>query len=275
MKDFSTWKELFFASFGAFLNVIVQALPSFLGALILLLIGWLVAKSLSFVVLKLLLNVKFDRLIEKPPLSEYFAQANLKAKPSEWVRKLVYWTVYLLFIVIAAETLGLEVVSTEISKLISYLPRLFAALLIFGIGVYIISFVRDFIRAATATLSMSAGKFISGFVFYILLIILGLTTLKQAGMDTDIITTNLTLIMGAIFFSFALGYGFASRDILSNILATFFSRRVFQLGQTIEVANVKGKIIEISSISVRLQTDEGEVIVPSNLLIKNKVKILK
>ncbi|NJL11640.1 MAG: mechanosensitive ion channel [Microscillaceae bacterium] len=47
------------------------------------------------------------------------------------------------------------------------------------------------------------------------------------------------------------------------------------MGQTIEVADVKGKIIEISSISVRLETDEGEVIVPSNLLIKNKVKILK
>ncbi|NJL11641.1 MAG: hypothetical protein HC913_00535 [Microscillaceae bacterium] len=235
MKDFSTWKELFFSSFGAFLNVIVQALPSFLGALILLLIGWLVAKSLSFVVLKLLVNIKFDRLIEKPPLSEYFSQANLMAKPSEWVRKLVYWTVYLLFIVTAAETLGLEVVSAEISKLISYLPRLFAALLIFGIGVYIISFVRDFIRAATATLGMSAGKFISGFVFYILLIILGLTTLKQAGMDTDIITTNLSLIMGAIFFSFALGYGFASRDILSNILATFLAAGCFSWAKLLKL----------------------------------------
>jgi len=275
-QQFSTWKEVLFSSLGSFLNVIMETLPSVVGALILLLIGWLVAKSISFVILKLLNKMNFDQLTEKPPLAEYFEQASLQTKPSKIIQKIVYWTIYLLFLIMAAEVLGLQMVSAEISKLVAYLPRLFSALLIFGIGVYIITFVRDFIRAATASLGLSAGKFISGFVFTLLLIILTLTTLKQAGMDTDIITTNLTLILGALFFSFAISYGFASRDILANILASFFSKQTFQLGQIIELeGGVKGKIIEMSGIAVKLETEEGIMVVPSNILVNQKVKILK
>ncbi len=273
-QQFTTWKDVFFSSFASFLNIIVQVLPAVIGAVILLLVGWIVAKSLSFVVLKLLKKVKFDELTEKPPLAEYFEQAQLQTKPSKVIRKVVYWSIYLLFIIMAAETLGLKMVSAEISKLVGYLPRLFSALLIFGIGVYLITFVRDFIRAATASLGMSTGKFISGFVFSLLLIMLMLTTLNQAGIDTDILTTNLTLILGALFLSFAISYGFASRDILSNILAAFFSKQSFHIGQVIEVDGVKGKIVEMNTISVKLATEDGFVIVPSYILISQKVKII-
>lgn len=274
-QNITTWKEVLFSSLTSFSNAIMQSLPSVIGALILLLLGWIVAKSISFVVLKLLTKVKFDQLTEKPPLSEYFGQASLETKPSKIIQKVIYWTIYLLFVVTAAETLGLKMVSAEISKLIAYLPRLFSALLIFGIGVYIITFVRDFIRAATASLGMSTGKFISGFVFYLLLIILMLTTLKQAGIDTDIITTNLTLIMGALFFSFAISYGFASRDILANILATFFSKQIYQVGQLIEIEDTRGRIVELTSIAIKIETEEGIVVIPTQILMNKKVKILK
>lgn len=274
-QQFSTWKEVFFSSFASFLNAIVQMLPALIGALILLLLGWIVAKSISFVVLKLLRKVKFDQLAEKPPLAEYFEQAKLQTEPSKIIQKVIYWSIYLLFIITAAETLGLKMVSAEISKLVAYLPRLFSALLIFGIGVYLITFVRDFIRAATASLGMSTGKFISGSVFSLLLMLLMLTTLKQAGIDTDILTTNLTLILGALFFSFAISYGFASRDILSNILAGFFNKQSFHLGQFIEVDGVKGKITEMNSIAIKLETEEGIVVIPSHILVSQKVKIMK
>lgn len=272
-KSISSWGELLFSSLKSLTDTVMAAIPSIVGALVMLLVGWLVAKSVAFIVVKILRNLNFDKLAERPPFQEYIERANIKTKPSEVVRKFIYWTLYLLFIVTAAETLGLEVVSSEISKLIAYLPQLFAALVIFVIGIYIITFIRDFIRAATASMGMSAGKFISGLVFYLMFTILVLTTLDQAGIDTSIITANLNIIMAAVLFSFALAYAFASREILSNILASFFSRKLFEIGQEIELDDLRGVIEEIGTTSVKIRTRDELLIVPTQHLLNNRVKI--
>lgn len=257
-----------------FMLSIMDAMPSIIGAFTLLILGWLLARLLSFIVSKVLKKAKIDTLAEKPPFSEYLQQGGVKTKPSDIAKRLVFWVIYLIFIVSAIDTLGLDMVTAEMSRLIGYLPRLFSALIIFLIGIYFISFVRDFIRTTTGSLGMSAGKFISSITFYLLITVLTLTTLKQAGIDTHIITDNLSIIIGGIILAFAISYGFASRDILQNILASFFSQRLFKEGQTIEFGDLKGEIIEIQSVTVRLKTDDGEVLVPTHQLLNNQVKII-
>lgn len=270
----TSWKSVFFSSAKSFGETLMSALPQILGALLLLLIGWLVAKSFSYIIARLLRSIHFDKLAEKPPLAEYLSRANIEAKLSEMARKLVYWAIFLTFVVTATETLGWEVVSLEISKLVAYLPRLFAAVVIFIIGAYIISFVRDFIKATTSSLGIGIGKIISNAVFYLLLIILMLTSFKQAGVDTSIITTNLSLIIGAVLLSAAIAYGFASKDILANILAAFYSKRMVEVGQTIKANNVEGKVLAITSVSVKIKTSEGIVVLPTHQIINNQITIL-
>jgi len=270
----SSWGEVFLKSLQTFLDTLMRALPSIFGAILLLLIGWLLAKLLAFLGYKLLQTIKFDELTKRPPFTEYLQKANI-SRPSLMIRKLIYWVVLLLFFITAAETMGWKTISNEISSLINYLPRLFSALVVFIIGLYIVSFIRDFIKGATASLGIGAGKFISALVFYLLLAVISLTAAKQAGVDTDIITSNLSLILGSVMLAFAISYGFASRDILSNILASFFSRQMFSEGQIIELEGVSGKIIEISSVFIKIANQDGEIVIPTQRLLRQKVKILK
>ena len=117
MRDqFNSWQSLFFASFKNFLDTLMSSLPLIIGAILLLIVGWIVAKILSYVVSKLLKTIKFDTLTEKQPFSEYLSKANIKAKPSDIIRKLVYWVIFLLFAVTASDTMGWDVVSEEISS---------------------------------------------------------------------------------------------------------------------------------------------------------------
>ena len=105
--------------------------------------------------------------------------------------------------------------------------------------------------------------------------IVTLTALGQAGIDTTIISANLSLILGSILLSAAISYGFASRDVLANILASFFSRKTFAIGQVIELDDAKGKIIATSNISVTILTEQQEkIVIPAHQLITNKVKII-
>jgi small-conductance mechanosensitive channel len=274
MKELTTWSELFMNSLQTFGQKLMGAIPSLLAAIAILLIGWLLAKLISSGISKLLKLVKFDTLSEKVKFTEFLSRANVSLTPSGLIGKFVYWLLLLLVIISASDALGWNAVSNEISKLLSYLPNLLIAIVFFVVGTYIASFVRDLIQGAASSLGISTGKLISSVVFYLLFIIVTLTALDQAGVDTTIITSNLLLFLGAILAAAAISYGIASKDVLSNILASFFSRRNFKVGQIIEVDGIKGEIISINNISVTIQDNNKEkIIVPSHILITNKVKV--
>lgn len=252
----------------------MSVLPSIIGAFLIIFLGWLMAKLIAKTVSKLLKVAKFDAFAEKIGAADYLKKASVKMLPSQVLGKFVYWLIILMVVITVSETMGWDAVSTEVSKLIAYLPKLLVAIVFFIIGSYIASFVRDFIRGATASLSIGSGRIISSFVFYLLFILVTLTALEQAGMDTTIITSNLLLILGTILAAAAISYGFASRDILSNILAGFYSKKQFRIGQVIEIEEIKGRIVDISNISVTLQlSDKEQVVIPIHQLITHRVKI--
>lgn len=276
MTEFTTWSELFLNSLQTFTQKFMGAIPGILGAILILLIGWLLAKLVAKGITRLLAIMKFDVFADKMKATEFLERANVEKKPSEVVGAFFYYILLLLVIISASDSLGWEAVSREISKLLSFLPNLMVAIVFFIVGMYIASFMRDLIRGATASLGIGIGKMISTMVFYLLVIIVSLTSLDQAGVDTSIITSNLYMILGAILAAAAVSYGIASKDVLSNILATFFSRKTFTIGQVIEIEGERGRIIGVSTISVVIKNEKGEkVVIPSSELIKKRVKIIE
>lgn len=275
MQEITNWSELFFNSFQTFAQKLMGAIPSILGAILILLLGWLLAKIISRGIARLLRLIKFDSIADKIKATEFLEKANVQLTPSALIGRFFYFLLLLLVIISASDALGWNAVSDEISKLIGYLPNLLVAITVFIVGAYIATFVRDIIRGATKSLGISTGKLISSFVFYLLFTLVSLTSLEQAGVDTSIITSNLLLIMGAVLGAASISYAIASKDVLANILASFFSRKTFQLGQTIEIDGEKGKIVAINKISVTIQNEAQEkIVIPTHDLITNKVKIL-
>ena len=276
MNEVATWTDLFVNSLSTFATKMVEALPSLLGAIIIFIIGWLFAKLVSRAVSKILELAKFDLAAEKINASEFLAKANILVTPSRLIGKFIYWLLLLFVLITAADTLGWTSVSGEISRLIAYLPKLFIAIVLFILGTYLATFIRDVIFGATKSLGISTGKIIGNFVFYFLFITVVITALNQAGVNTSIITSNLTLILGAFLGAAALSYGLASRRVLSHILSGFFSKRLYRKGMTIEVDGVKGTIHQVTNINVIIKEESGDLsVIPMNTLTENKVRILK
>lgn len=276
MEDFTSWSELFYASIHNIGIKAMQTLPKAIGAILILLIGWLFSKLVSKGITRLLNLLKFNQLSEKINVQQYLEKANVDRTPSDLVGKFFYWILLLLVLVTTADSLGWDALSQEISNLIGLLPNLLFAAIFFIVGVYIATFVRDFIKGASSSLGISAGRILGTLVFYLLLIIVTLTALEQAGLDTSIITSNLLLILGSIMVAASISYGLASRDVLSNILASFFSRRTFREGQIIEIDGDRGTIVKMSNVSVIIQNEAGEkTVIPAQQLINYRVKIIK
>ncbi|GIV32279.1 MAG: hypothetical protein KatS3mg030_581 [Saprospiraceae bacterium] len=276
MNELTGWAQVFFNSFQTFGQKLMGAIPEIIGAILIFLLGWLFSRFISRLVAKTLKFLKFDALAERIGTQKFLAKANIHSEPSRLIGIFVYWILMLLVILSASDALGWVAVSQEVSRLLGLLPNLLVAIVFFIVGTYIATFVRDIIRSASQSLGIAAGRIISSVVFYLLLILVILTSLNQAGVNTDIITNNMMIILAAVLGAAALSYGLASREVMSNILANFFNRRIFTPGLVIEVNGTRGRIVATSSTSVTLETDGKELIViPASELLTNRVTILK
>lgn len=272
---YNLW-DLLVDSLRVFAEKFMGTIPSILGAVIVLLIAWLLARLVSGGFERLLRTVKFDILAERLQLTEFLQQMGVQMSPSALIGRFIYWIFVLLIIASAAETLNWILVSELIQKFLSYLPKLVTGIVVFIAGAYLASLARDFIRSATGSLGISTGRILSSVLYYLLFIMVVLTAMEQASIDTRILSTNLLIIIGAIMLAAAISYGFASRDVLANILAGFFNRRTFQKGMVIEIDGIQGMIVEMSNVAVTIQVSENErVVIPSHQLMTSKVKIIK
>jgi len=273
MEEITDWTEIGLQSLMTLSNSVMSALPNIIGALFLVILGWIIARVMSFIVRKALKVIGFDKLAEKINVTEILGKANIIKTSSEIVGKFVYWVIMLLFFVTASDTLGWSVVSESIGDLISYLPKLFSAVIIFVIGFYIASFVKKGLKGVLDSLSVSSSNMLSSISFYMILVIISLTAFNQAGVDTAIITSNVIVIIGGVILAFAISFGIGSRDVLSNIISSFYTKSNFAVGQEITLLEVKGTIQKIDNTSCVIKTKTGTTIIPVKRLLTENVDI--
>lgn len=276
MDGLKRLSDLFLESLRVFGEKFTDTIPSLLIAIIVILIAWLLARLISGGFEKVLKTIKFDQLSEKIKLTSFLEQAGIRMTPSAIIGRFIYWVFVLLIIASAAETLNWTAVSYQIQQFLNYLPNLVTAILVFIVGAYLASLVRDFVRSSASSLGISTGRILSSVIYYVLFIMVVLTAMEQAKIDTKILSANLLIIIGAIMLSGAISYGIASKDVLSNILAGFFNKRTFQKGMVIEIDGIKGTIVETNNICVTLQVSDTErVVIPAHQLLTSKVKIIQ
>jgi small-conductance mechanosensitive channel len=251
---------------------------NFVGALLILLIGYIVVRVITKMLRRLLDKVGIDRLADRYINNiDFFSSNNLRIQPSILLSKLLYY--FLLFLVFAAATdvLGMEVVSNLMRDAINYLPLLFTAFVLLLIGVFLADFVKNIALAAFTSLNIPAGRFLANFIFYFVLLNIFILALEQARINTNFINTNLSILLGGIVLSFAIGYGLASRSIMSNYLASFYNKTKFQIGDQVRIGSYEGKVIELEGTTLILlnEKDGSEVLIPLSHLNTEIVEVLQ
>lgn len=250
----------------------INFIPDFLTGLIVLILGIFIAKIISSIIKKVLDKGGISKLGDKLQLNSIAEGASEKL--SSVIAKFVKLFIILIFGVSAADIMGMDMVGVQIDNLLSYLPSLISAVVVFFIGYFIANMIRGLIRSSTKSMGMSAGPLIANLVFYFMLIMIALTALKQAQIETDLLSTNVIMFIGSALLAAGISYGIASRHILSNVLATFYTKDRFKAGQTIEVDGIKGVVVEVTNIAIIIMTDSGKVVIPSHTIITNKVRVL-
>jgi len=244
-----------------------------LGALFLLLLGRWIAKWIAKGSKKLLQKLGIDSLADRLVSIDLFAKLPT-ISPSAIFAKLIYYLIFFIFFWISADILGVEALSDMISRFFDYLPTLFSALVVFLAGVFLADFLKKLVRTACESLRIPAAGLISNFVFYFLFINIVMITLSQAGIQTKAIEENISIILAGIVAAFAIGYGFASRPVLSNVLAAYYSRNRVKVGDRISIGDAQGEIIRMDNISLTLEAEGRRIVVPVSKLLTETYELL-
>ena len=134
-------------------------LPALLGALLLLLVGWLVARFSQAVVTRLLRRIGIDHLAERTGITNGLTTIGTQNNLSYFLARTTYWLILIFFILLALGALSLtDVVNSALNSFFAFLPSLVAALVIFLIGAFIARVVGDAITAVTAQSDISSGS---------------------------------------------------------------------------------------------------------------------
>ncbi len=273
MEKATEFKDIAMESLKAMWLELTKVFPSILGAIIVLIIGWLITKLVVRIIKKALKLAKANKLDDKLNEIEIVEGKNLNFDTIKIISNFVKWILYIMLIIMVSDILNLTMISEQISNLLGYLPQLFAALVIFTIGLILANTIKKGLKSFFNSMDLSGGKIISQVVFFIILIFTSITALNQAGVDTEIITSNITMILAAFLLAFALAFGFGAQKMVGELLKAFYARKTYEIGQNIEFKNIKGKVDSIDGTSVTLKTSEGKLVVPISDIVESQVRI--
>lgn len=269
----TTWSKLQ-ESFLNMFNKGVDMIPKLVVFFLIIIIGRIIAGILQKIVVKALKAVNLDGALEKMGMDVILNKIKPGLKASFIIGKVLFWLVMLAFLTAAADYMNLTFITSGVASFFAYLPVLLSAIILVFIGLYIADIVKNVVYTAANTIGVSGAKAIANIVYYLLAIVVVITGLGQAGMDTTMIETNLHLILGSVLLAFAFSYGFASREIVTNLLSSYYGKGKFKEGMKVKIKGVEGVIEKIDSISITINQGEKSTVFPSKNLIEEEIEII-
>ena len=249
------------------------AIPKIAIALVMLAIGVYISKTVKKVLERVLAALGVDRAASRLNDIDLMQQTGMQVRISSVIASMVYYVLVLIFVILSTDILGVEAVTVMVRDVVNYLPSLFSSVILLLLGIFVADMARQIIHTTLQSLGFAAYKIVSSAVFYFLLISMVISALAQAKIDTNFLSNNLTVLFGSIAFAFAIGYGIASRDMVSNYLAGFYNRNKVRVGDDVRIIGVRGKVVMIDATSIVLQTHERAILVPLSKLTTEKIEI--
>ena len=198
------------------LDELVGFLPRLIGFLIILLIGWLIARVVKALLVKALEGVGLDRALSSGSAGPHVARAMPGAKPSRVIGAIAFWFLFLGAFAIAVSQLGIQSLDNFVQSIVAYLPNVVVAILIFVVAGALAGAVS---RLLTNALGDTATGRIAGTVVPIL--IMGVATfmiLDELNIAPAIVEITYIALLGAVALGMALAFGLGGRDVAARML---------------------------------------------------------
>jgi len=245
-------------SFTNMADSVVAAAPKVAIGIVLAILALVVAKIVETVLRAVLTRIEFDRMVGKVGIDRSLQRLGIRQQLTTVLPRLAYFLVLMLLTQTAVDALGLDAISGAIEAFFSYLPNIVAALLLLILGSAVGQFAGQTVEQSAESSGIdfapALGKLISG----VILFVCGMMAIAQLKIDTDIVRIVTSFVLGAAALGFGLSFGLGTRDIVRNVAAGFYARKVLEVGKHMEVAGQQGVLTAITATHVILTSEQGQ-----------------
>ena len=200
-------------------------LPRLALALLVILVGWFLAKAARFAIVRGLRAVNFHVVTQRAGLDGFLHDGGIRADTTEIMGLVVYWLVILGALVVGFNSLGLVYVTDLLGRVILFVPRVLVALLVLAFGAYFARFIGNAITAYCRNVHLQDAELLGRLAQYAIVTFVVLIALDQVNIGGDIVRQSFLIILAGVVFALALAFGLGGKEWAAELLERWWPRR--------------------------------------------------
>jgi hypothetical protein len=204
------------------LDSFFEFLPNLLGFLVILLVGYLIAKAVKALVSKGLQAVGLDRALSESDAGQYVAKVSPDARPSKLIATVVFWLIFLVVLTAAIGALEIPAVTAFMDDVLGYLPNVIAAVVIFVVAAAIAGAVGGLIDQLIG--DTATGRLLRAAAPSLIMVIAVFMILNQLKIAEEVVTITYAALLGAVALGMALAFGLGGRNVAGRMLEDAYDR---------------------------------------------------
>ena len=220
------------------LDSLVGFIPNLIGFLVILVVGYFVAKILKSVIAKLLDKVGLDDHLHSGQTGEYVERVSPWASPSRLIAGVVFWFIFLFALSAAIGALQIPAVTAFMNQVLAYLPNVIVAVLIFVVAGVVAAAVAGLVAKTMG--DTPTGKVVASVVPALVMGIAIFMILNQLKIAPEIVQITYTALIGALALGLALAFGLGGREVAAEMLRNAYEQGQQHKGQ-VKADMQKGK----------------------------------
>lgn len=204
---------------------VLAVLPNVLAMLIIMGVGFLVARVLGHVVERLLRVVRFDHLCDRLEINAALLRGGVKADPSYIVGRSVHWGVVAFAIIAGLGALNLKPINQFANSLLAYIPHVLVAGLILVTGYLLSNFIAQGVLIAGVNAGLPPARLFANMSRWGVQLFALAMAAEELGIAASVVVVGFGIAFGGIVFATCLAFGLGAKDLAKDYLErTFWSR---------------------------------------------------
>lgn len=218
------WGEAMMTSMTGALAVFLAAIPKIIAFVLILVIGWFIAKLIASGIAAILRRVNFNSMAERSGLSEFINSMGVRCDAAGFLGETAKWFIRLLAMIVAFDALGLPAVSQVLYQLLLWIPNLVVALVVLVIAGLIANWISALVRGATAQAGFSNPNFVASIAKAAIWGFGIIIAVNQIGVAATLVNTLFMGLIGALALALGLSFGLGGRDTAGEIVREWYQQ---------------------------------------------------
>lgn len=215
---FRDWLTVTTEAWVAIWDRFIGFLPNLIGAIIILVLGWIVGMIVAMLIDRLFRLVGLQALFEKAKVEDMLKKANASLDATALLASVAKWIIYLVAFISAASAMNLTAVAEFLNSVLNYVPQVIIAAAILLIGLVLANFLAAVVKGSIQTADLKFADTSSLIVRWSIIIFSFMAALSQLGIAANMINTLFIGFVGFLAIAGGLAFGLGGKDAAAEFI---------------------------------------------------------